>query len=250
MVQVGPCSSWVDQASVEAIGFTPDDIEAETWGQLAEAATSVLFRLSGARYAGECSTTVRPHRISHPDHRRHHLRHHIRNLNEPCWERVHEVLLGAYPVTEVTNVTIDGVTVDPSIYRVDGARVLVREDGQGWPCCQNLNLPPGQKGTWTVSFTYGTLPDRMGLIACAELTRQLGLAVTQNDKCRLPQRVQTITRQGVGMTILDPQDFLDHGRTGIYLIDLWLKAVNPDGRRRRARVISPDWGAPARIVAE
>ena len=41
-------------------------------------------------------------------------------------------------------------------------------------------------------------------------------------------------------TLLDPQDFLDKGRTGIYQVDLFLRTVNPDGARLRARVFSPD----------
>lgn len=235
------------------MGNVPSDIDADRWVDLCDAATAVLFRLSGAQYAGECSTTVRPTCVAHPDHDR--RRHHrywdqpYRNLNDPCCERVHEVLLGAYPVTAVTEVVIDGVTIDEALYRVDGQRALVRQDGQGWPCCQNLNLPPGDVGTWSVAFTYGTVPDQMGLLACAELARQFGMSITLDDKCKLPQRVQTLVRQGVSMTILDPQDFLDNGRTGIYLVDLWLKAVNPHGNRRRARVMSPDWGAPARTVA-
>jgi hypothetical protein len=60
------------------------------------------------------------------------------------------------------------------------------------------------------------------------------------DDCALPQRVTSVTRQGVSYTILDSQDFLDDMRTGIYSIDLFLKSVNPDKARARARVFSPD----------
>jgi hypothetical protein len=52
----------------------------------------------------------------------------------------------------------------------------------------------------------------------------------------LPERVQTITRQGVTVGFLDPQDFLEKGRTGITMIDLWLRSVNPRGISRRARM--------------
>ena len=44
----------------------------------------------------------------------------------------------------------------------------------------------------------------------------------------------------MSFTLLDPQDFLDKGRTGIYEIDLMLSALNPAGALKRARVFSPD----------
>lgn len=42
------------------------------------------------------------------------------------------------------------------------------------------------------------------------------------------------------MTVLDGQEFLDHGRTGIYEVDLFLKAANPSGALNKTRVLSPD----------
>jgi hypothetical protein len=56
--------------------------------------------------------------------------------------------------------------------------------------------------------------------------------------------VQSITRQGISMAILDPFDFLDNGRTGVYQFDLWLATVNPTGLPRRSRVFSPDIARP------
>lgn len=49
-----------------------------------------------------------------------------------------------------------------------------------------------------------------------------------------------MSRQGVSFTILDPQAFLKEGRTGIYDIDLFIKTVNPDNARKRAKIFSPD----------
>jgi hypothetical protein len=44
----------------------------------------------------------------------------------------------------------------------------------------------------------------------------------------------------VSYTLLDSQDFIDELRTGIYAVDLFLKSVNPDKARAKARVFSPD----------
>lgn len=47
--------------------------------------------------------------------------------------------------------------------------------------------------------------------------------------CNLPERITSITRQGMTWTLLDPQDFLNQQRTGIGSIDQWLSAVNLKG---------------------
>ena len=56
----------------------------------------------------------------------------------------------------------------------------------------------------------------------------------------MPQRVTSISRQGVSYTVLDNQDFIDELRTGLYVVDLFLKSTNPDKARAKARVFSPD----------
>ena len=64
----------------------------------------------------------------------------------------------------------------------------------------------------------------------------------------LPQRVTSVSRQGVNYTILDNQDFVEEMRTGLYVVDLFLKSVNPDKARAKARVFSPDVPRARRMV--
>lgn len=85
------------------------------------------------------------------------------------------------------------------------------------------NLPPGTEGI--VKY----------------LAEQYLLALT-GGKCALPERVQSISRQGVSWTILDPQTFLDAGRTGMIKVDAWLVAVNPSKAKSKARVLHPAEG--------
>lgn len=47
----------------------------------------------------------------------------------------------------------------------------------------------------------------------------------QGQTCSLPERVTNINRQGASWTILDPQDFLEDGLTGIGPVDGWLNQV-------------------------
>lgn len=43
--------------------------------------------------------------------------------------------------------------------------------------------------------------------------------------CSLPERITSVSRQGMSWTILDPQDFLTKGLTGISVVDHWLSVV-------------------------
>ena len=68
------------------------------------------------------------------------------------------------------------------------------------------NLPPGSEAT------------------VAWLATEYGKAAA-GQTCALPERITSITRQGVSWTMLDPQDFYDKGLTGMARVDNWLVPV-------------------------
>lgn len=142
------------------------------------------------------------------------------------------------PVHRVLAVTIDGATLSPSAYRNDG-NLLVRQDGQGWPTTQNLANPDGQVNTWSVRYLRGgPVPDYLN-DAAGILAGELAKSRT-GGACRLPARVQSVTRQGVTASFVDFQKLLDRGYTGIYEVDQAIFTANPGGLRQRPRVLSPD----------
>lgn len=145
-------------------------------------------------------------------------------------------------VQDVVQVIIDGVVLDPSVYRVDRHRELVRTDGVCWPRCADQHAPLDEVGGGAFGVTYrrGLPLDDAAMYAYSSYACELLRACSQSDCCRLPERVQTVTRQGVTVAMLDPMEFLDAGRTGIPEVDMWLGAVNPRGLRGRSRVLSPD----------
>jgi hypothetical protein len=154
--------------------------------------------------------------------------------------------LGRSPITDIEWVQIDGEELDPADYRVDDGKWLVRQDCSGWPTCQDISQPLGEACTFGVSFTWGQDPPQAGKTAANILATEFIAAVTPGMTCHLPARVTSITRQGVSFTVLDPQTFLNEGRTGIYTVDLFLKAYNPNGQIRRPMVWSPDFVNTAR----
>lgn len=139
------------------------------------------------------------------------------------------------PVHSVLSVVVDGIEVPQQSYRIDNRRWLVRQDGGLWPTCQDMALPAGEPHTWEVEYMRGVDVPEGGSIAAGVLAGEFAKAASGDPSCRLPQRVTSITRQGVTMALLD--DF-DGGRTGIWLIDAWVAAVRTP--RRGGSVRSPD----------
>jgi len=154
-----------------------------------------------------------------------------RNVSCACGPRcswaapnvVHLVSAGQ-PIQAVTDVSIEGLALLPDQYALEGD--LLYRLGADWPR-QDLTKALGQSGTWSVTYTRGN-PPPSGTAELVGLLAKEFLAACSGGKCRLPRRVKTVTRQGVGYDMADPTDLLAAGKTGIPEIDLWLAAVNPN----------------------
>lgn len=146
------------------------------------------------------------------------------------------------PIAAVTEVQIDGEVLPPSAYRVDNDRFLVRTDGGAWPTCQDMNAALGEENTWAVTYERGIPVPAGGQVAAGSLACELAKAACRDKSCGLPQRVQSVTRQGVTIAVLDAFDDIDTGHTGIWLIDSWVASVMK--RPRPWRVYSPDRKPP------
>jgi len=130
------------------------------------------------------------------------------------------------PVTDITDITIDGSTLDPGAYRVDDGVLLIRQDGGRWPYCQDMSKPAGEEGTWTITATFGEPVPPGGQLAAGKLACELAKAACGDSSCALPQRWQTISRQGVTISAaLDTFEDIDKGHTGIWIVDSWVASV-------------------------
>lgn len=133
------------------------------------------------------------------------------------------------PVVSILSVTLEGEVLDPAAYRVSGSRTLVRVDGGDWPA------HPG--ADWEIQYERGVPVPAGGRLAAAILAVELWKAACRDKSCSLPQRVQSVTRQGVSVAVLDEFADLDQGRTGIWLVDSWVASIRKP--RRPTRVYSP-----------
>lgn len=150
-----------------------------------------------------------------------------------CTRSGESVIHLAGPVGEVTAVTVGGVVMDPSQYRVEGD-YLIRVGGAAWPD-QDLLRPLDEPGTWSVEYTKGRpVPPGVGVLV-GMLAAEF-FAACVGGKCKLPRRTRSVSRNGVQIDMIDPTDIYAEGLTGIPQIDLWLSSVNPNKLMRRSRV--------------
>lgn len=131
------------------------------------------------------------------------------------------------PIQSVSEVAINGTVLDSMAYYVNNHAMLVRADDSAWPDC-------GLR----VTYTKGSPVPIGGQIAAGVLAAEFAKAACNDKSCALPQRVQSITRQGVTIAVLDAFDDIDKGHTGIFIIDSWIASVTKIPTR--SHVLSPD----------
>lgn len=127
------------------------------------------------------------------------------------------------PVNSVTEVRVDGQVIPATSYRVEHNRLLVRTDGERWPASQNLLLPDTEPDTFSIDYVKGIPVPVGGQLAAGVLAAEMQKAYCNDATCRLPQRLQTVTRQGITVGVaLTGEDWRE---TGIWLIDDWIRSV-------------------------
>lgn len=145
---------------------------------------------------------------------------------------------------EVLSVTIDGLTLDPTAYRLDAGARLVRLDGDTWPLCQDLTKPDTEEGTWAVTYRPGAPVDGLGAYVAGVLAGEYVRACA-GGSCDLPTGVTQVVRNGVTLTI-GAGAFPD-GKTGIRTVDAYLERWNPNGHTIPPAVWSPDVARARRV---
>jgi hypothetical protein len=234
------CSPWVTDLTCEGV------VDQTALTDAALVASEVLYALSGRQWPGICEETVRPCSTSRGPHD---TVQHLAGSNTwvsyggcGCgqWD---DCACGGVSLLQLRRDALDVLEVTEGEFLItdwalqDNGRLLRVPPGV-WPCCQDLTAPVGSPGSFAVTYTYGAEPPASAVAAATEFACQLARA-TVGLPCDLPERVTSVSRQGVSFAILDPQDFLVTGRTGIYSVDLFLQSVNPKRLARRGSVWAP-----------
>lgn len=247
-----PCADWPVRWNCDVSTESPT-----ATGKAVTAASYILWALTGRQF-GTCTVTLRPCRRECYDSSW------WNNFGMPwttAWDyvgstwpwfpagcggcrgscsctEISEVVL-PNPVQSITTVKLDGAVAPTGSYRLDNNRLLVRTDGQRWPRCNDLTKDDTQVGTWSVTASYGQPVPAMGEIAMGALACEL-LKAMRGEDCTLPAGVTNLTRQGVSIEIPDIGSIFEHGRTGLFTVDMFIIAANPNKIMQRARVYSPD----------
>lgn len=261
MTDFGPCADWPVTWMCDVSTTSP-----AATGQAVEVATYWLWAMSGRQF-GTCTVTLRPCRRDCADG------YGMADLGPPwtpgmypvpaliggLWFNIacgscgdtcactslSEVVLPA-PVSSVVSVKVDGSPLATGSYRVDDNRLLIRTDGGEWPTCNDLRRADTADNTWSVTAEYGQPVPEMGRHAAGELACEI-LRAKRGEDCRLAPSVQSLVRQGVTLQFPNFHEVLAEGLSGLYITDMFLRAVNPNGLPRRAKTYSVDRAAHRRV---
>lgn len=166
------------------------------------------------------------------------------------------------PIHDITQVTVDGLVVDPISYRtVDGnklRRVTDLSSGEPvnecWPSCQDLSRPETLPETFSVTYRTGLVLNGLATAAVTELTAHFIRGCSGcGDGCGgggLRQNLASKSRQGVDLEFVDPAQVFGADRTGIEIVDWFIQSENPYGLASTLRVLSPDAGTRGRNLPE
>lgn len=245
---VGPCETWPYVRS--------DDLDIADEALVAQAATHVLWALSGYQH-GFCNMVLRPCARSCTTWEPY--------LWTPptmfatswsygwgawpacgCSRRSRgcscadlPTLRLPSPIARLDQVRVDGVDLDLTTdVRVSQWRDVQRIDGGTFPACQDFTVADGD-GVCIVRLRRGRAVPALGQLAMGELVGELSRSF-RGQPCGLSPRAKEVTRKGVTQVQFDPQVFLDKGRTGLPICDLFIGVVNPTGQRRAPRVYRAD----------
>jgi len=242
MIEAGPCELWPVVTCCDITSVSP-----EITGAAHEAATYVMWALSGRQF-GSCTVTLLPCPDVCPPG--------MSFFNDVHWPQP-ALISGLWynlgcsggchgsctcnsqeqftlprPISSIVEIVIGGEPLPTGAYHVENWVHVVRDDGGRWPECND--------GDWQVTVRFGVEVPVIGQLAAGEMLCEFVKACTGQKDCRLPQRVQSLSRQGVSMAFIDPSEFLEKGKTGLYLPDLFISAVNPGRLYAPARIYSPD----------
>lgn len=257
----------------------PDNTPPATVALWAKIATDLLWAMTGRRLGPSCAVTVRPCRKSCADFWSARLSFWPAGWNGSPWipyvgtdgQMRNATLCGCVqdchcgpelcnvllpgPVYDIVSVDLDGVTLDPATYQTVGGNYLRRLTGNAadppvnecWPSCQDLSLPSGEPDTFTVTYRTGLALPELARMAVTQLTAHF-IRGCEGGACGCGvgtrQNLSRLSRQGVDLEFADAQQVFTDGRTGIELVDHFIRAFNPYGVAGQLRVLSPD--APKR----
>lgn len=132
------------------------------------------------------------------------------------------------PVLSISSIYSGGNLIPAGDYELRNNAFVVRKDKLPW-----ISAPLSEL---VITYSHGSPPPLAGKRAAVRLANELIMAETGDSACALPDSVTSINRQGISYTLLDPQVYIEKGRTGVYEIDMFIYAANPRGALKKPGV--------------
>lgn len=222
-------ASLADVLAVEECSLTEAD--ADLISDALDAASDVMFLLSGGLAAGICTETRRPIRTG--------------TCDNPGYDTYGvEVLPLPRDLKSVDLVVIDGVALGVNDYDLIDGHLLYRKDGtRFWPGSNDLTLDITETGSWYVQYRRGITPDWF----LRGATAQAAVALIE-DEDRRPGYLRGLTSanvQGASVQLDDAAGSI--AQRGLPLVEKWLAAWAPYGAAK-VGVFSPDFDYGWRLV--
>ena len=163
-----------------------------------------------------------------------------------CRARCEVALDGPTTTAGVLEVLVHGEVVDPSAYQIQNGYLLVRIDGQCWPGC--VDYSKQDPAAFVVRYLRGEELVAGLQMAAGILAGEYALSCDGDDRCRLPARLTSLTRQGVSVQVATINSYMDLGLTEIPEVDRIVVVLNPYQQMSRAQVFSVDRPRPRMVT--
>lgn len=181
-------------------------LEVDVLQEFADQATDTLYILSGRKFTGSVDAVVSATAT------------HQGIIKLANWQ----------PVTAVESVTIDDVDVE---FTISTAMTFVTVSSRY------------RHKLASIALTYGQAAPASGRRAAKALAAEMvrgdsRYIATGASDARPSSRLTSITRQNVTYSFADPSTLMKTNQTGVYAVDLFLQAVNPQGARYQPKVVT------------
>lgn len=179
-------------------------------------ASDMLYVLSGGRVFGQCTRQVWPVSIGARCGPGADLR-----SSWVDWDSLDSIPLQG-PNTNVIEVTIDGVALNPSEYGLLDGYKLFRRVGS-WPSHNDLTLTDADEGTFTITYSFGRAPTGITRRATVALVCQM-----IREEPRALSRLRGVVSanvQGVSVELDDDEI----GRIGLPELTRFMDTYSPRG---------------------
>lgn len=119
----------------------------------------------------------------------------------------------------VTAITVDGEDLPPTAWFMPRPGHVARSDGRPWPL-QDLSIPDGAPGSWSITYTYGRPLPLAAKHAIKSMIREIAKGLC-GQACSLPRGMRIIVSSS-GVPFPEYDRYRDQTLTGYPLVDDWI----------------------------